>query len=147
MESNIHHFMPDYDSMGRFAKEAEIIRLQGDNQKLMEMLARQCEEIKQLRHELEKEKIARLRPNEYYVYILKCKDNSYYVGISPDPLERLKKHQDGKGAKYVRSRLPAELVYQEGPMTYSEALKIEIIYKKLSHDKKKNMVEVYEVTK
>lgn len=38
----------------------------------------------------------------YYVYILLCKGNSYYTGITNDLLRRLKKHKNGRGAKYTK---------------------------------------------
>lgn len=49
----------------------------------------------------------------YYVYILKCSDNSLYTGITNDLEKRLKCHNDGKASKYTRSRLPVEFVYVE----------------------------------
>lgn len=47
-----------------------------------------------------------------YVYILRCADGSLYTGWTTDLQRRLASHNSGKGAKYTRSRLPVELVYQ-----------------------------------
>ena len=48
----------------------------------------------------------------YYVYILKCADNSYYTGVSNDPERRLAEHIEGKNPdSYTFSRRPLELVF------------------------------------
>lgn len=47
------------------------------------------------------------------MYILKCKDNSYYVGSTVDLERRVKQHNHGEGAEYTKHRLPVELVYFE----------------------------------
>lgn len=49
----------------------------------------------------------------WYVYMVRCRDNSLYTGYTNDPQRRLAVHNAGKGAKYTRSRLPVVLVYQE----------------------------------
>ena len=49
-----------------------------------------------------------------YVYILKCADESYYVGITNDVELRLAQHNSGRSeTSYTNSRLPVELVYVE----------------------------------
>ena len=48
-----------------------------------------------------------------YTYILKCRDNSLYTGWTNDIDKRIKAHNDGKGAKYTKSRRPVELIYYE----------------------------------
>lgn len=72
----------------------------------------------------------------YYVYILKCRDGSLYTGWTTDPERRLKEHNEGKGAKYTRSRLPAVLKYLEIFGTKSEAVKREYQIKQLSRQEK-----------
>jgi putative endonuclease len=48
-----------------------------------------------------------------FVYILRCSDDSYYVG-SARVLERLiAEHASGHGARYTSQRLPVELVFAE----------------------------------
>ena len=47
------------------------------------------------------------------MYILKCKDNSYYVGSTVDLARRVEQHKHGEGAEYTKHRLPVELVYFE----------------------------------
>ena len=48
-----------------------------------------------------------------YVYILRCSDDTLYCGWTNDLDARMKTHNSGRGAKYTRGRLPAELVYYE----------------------------------
>ncbi|WP_349292815.1 GIY-YIG nuclease family protein [Elizabethkingia ursingii] len=38
----------------------------------------------------------------YYVYIIKCADNSYYTGVTRDLLQRLQQHQSGIIPKVIR---------------------------------------------
>lgn len=49
----------------------------------------------------------------WYLYILRCRDDSLYTGITTDVEKRLEMHRSGKGAKYTRGRAPLELVYRE----------------------------------
>lgn len=71
-----------------------------------------------------------------YVYILRCGDGSLYIGTARDIAVRLAQHAAGKGAKYTRSRGPLELVFQEGPMTVSRALRREHQLKQLTRPQK-----------
>lgn len=80
-------------------------------------------------------------PKRYYVYILRCVDGSLYAGYARDPVDRVRVHNTGKGSKYVRSRLPAELVWQQGPLTKAKAMSLEQILKRLSHLLKKELVD------
>jgi putative endonuclease len=73
---------------------------------------------------------------KWFVYLLLCADNTLYCGITNNILNRIKTHSEGKGSKYVRARLPVELVYKENYSTKSEALKREISIKKLSRIEK-----------
>ena len=61
----------------------------------------------------------------YYVYLLRCRDGTLYIGYTDNPERRLRVHNAGKGAKYTRSRLPVELVYQEQCPDKSAALRRE----------------------
>ena len=79
--------------------------------------------------------------NNYYVYILKCRDNTLYTGITTDLENRLKKHNSGVGAKYTRGRTPVELMYYESCLDKSQALKREIAIKKLTRIKKEKLIE------
>jgi putative endonuclease len=71
-----------------------------------------------------------------YVYILRCGDGTFYIGTARDVAQRLATHQAGKGAKYTRSRGPLKVVWQEGPMTVSRALRREHQLKQLTRGQK-----------
>lgn len=73
----------------------------------------------------------------WYLYIVKCSDDTLYTGISVDIPRRIAKHNSGKGAKYVRTRLPVTLVYSETFETHKEAILREIYIK--SWPKKRKM--------
>ena len=75
-----------------------------------------------------------------YVYILKCADGTLYTGWTTDTKERLKSHNEGRGAKYTRSRLPVEMVYTEELENKSEALRREAAIKKLSREEKLKLI-------
>lgn len=79
---------------------------------------------------------------EYFVYILKCSDKTLYTGIAKDVNKRLVEHNSSdKGAKYTRTRRPVELVYKEKLEDRSSACKREYEIKKLSREKKLNLIE------
>ena len=77
----------------------------------------------------------------YYTYILKCSDGSLYCGYTNNPEKRVAIHNEGKGAKYTRSRLPVELVYLESFLEKKEALKRECEIKKLKRCEKLKLLE------
>ena len=79
----------------------------------------------------------------WYLYILRCGDGTFYTGITTDVERRLEEHRQGRGAKYTRGRGPLELAYQEGCGTHSEALKREAAIKKLSREKKEQLIAEY----
>ena len=72
----------------------------------------------------------------YYVYILRCKDKSFYTGITTDVERRFKEHCDGIGGRYTRSHKPEKIVYREKIATRSDALKREAEIKSWSRKKK-----------
>ena len=82
--------------------------------------------------------------NSWYLYILRCKDNTLYTGITTDVEKRLEAHRSGKGAKYTRGRGPLELVYRECCENHSEALKREAKVKKLTREAKELLVKSQE---
>ena len=49
----------------------------------------------------------------YFVYILQCRDGSYYVGSTQNVAERLEVHRSGKGPAFTAGRLPVRLAHQE----------------------------------
>ena len=77
----------------------------------------------------------------WYLYILRCRDDSLYTGITTDVERRLEAHRSGKGAKYTRGRGPLELVYSEKCGDHSEALKRELEIKALSREEKLKLIK------
>ncbi len=75
---------------------------------------------------------------QWHVYLLKCADDTLYTGITNNLQKRIKKHNDGKGAKYTRGRGPVALVNSFICHSKGEALKLEHKIKKLSRDEKLN---------
>ena len=78
---------------------------------------------------------------EYLVYILRCGDGSLYTGCTNDLPRRLRAHQSGRGAKYTRSRLPVELIYQEPAADRSAALRREAAIKRMPRRQKLALLE------
>ncbi|ALU73803.1 GIY-YIG nuclease family protein [Tenacibaculum finnmarkense] len=72
----------------------------------------------------------------YYVYILKCSDNSYYTGVTSNLQERLIEHKNGKNINsYTFKRRPLNLVF------YSEFTNIELAIEKEKQLKKWSKVK------
>ena len=75
-----------------------------------------------------------------YTYILKCSDNTLYTGWTSNLEKRLRAHNQGKGAKYTRTRLPVTLDYFEVYETKKEAMSREFAIKKLSRSQKERLI-------
>lgn len=76
-----------------------------------------------------------------YTYILKCSDGSLYTGWTNRLEERVKAHNEGRGAKYTRGRRPVELVYYETLETKEEALRREYAIKQMNRTRKLLLIE------
>ncbi len=77
----------------------------------------------------------------YYLYIVRCSDNSLYTGITLDIEKRLKEHNTGKrGAKAVKGKLPVNLVYSEELVDKIAALKREREIKSWTKARKESLV-------
>lgn len=79
-------------------------------------------------------KIGRYKP--FYVYMVKCKDGTYYTGSTNNLERRLELHNSGHGAKYLRGRRPVRLVYKKRYRSQSQALKAEVRIKTFTHVQK-----------
>ena len=73
---------------------------------------------------------------EWFVYLVECRDKSFYTGIAKDVSQRIGQHNEGKGAKYTRGRGPVRLLAQSGPFSQGDALRLERIIKKCSKSEK-----------
>ena len=49
--------------------------------------------------------------SQFYMYVLLCKDQTFYTGYTVDLEKRIATHNAGKGAKYTRMRTPVTLLY------------------------------------
>jgi len=77
-----------------------------------------------------------------YVYILKCKDNSYYVGITNDVFKRFEEHRNGINPNsYTFNRRPLQLVYFTTFTNIEIAIAFEKKIKKWSKAKKEALIE------
>lgn len=75
----------------------------------------------------------------WFVYMLLCADGTFYTGITNDVERRFNVHQQGKGARYTRPRLPLKLIYQEKCRGRSAALVREFKMKSFSRKKKEDL--------
>jgi putative endonuclease len=78
----------------------------------------------------------------WFIYILRCADNSLYTGITLDVSKRLDQHNgvDKNGAKYTMARRPVKLVYQEISHSRSDASKREYVIKSLKKSEKELLI-------
>ena len=80
----------------------------------------------------------------WFVYMLRCADNSLYTGITTDIERRLMEHNAEKSVtRYTRARQPVELVYQEILESRAEACKREAQLKKNTKALKEKLVGSY----
>lgn len=78
--------------------------------------------------------------NLWYVYMLRCEDNSIYTGIAKNYEKRFKEHVDGVGAKYTKSRKPIKIEKTFSCSSRSEASKLEYKIKKLTKKNKEILI-------
>ena len=78
---------------------------------------------------------------QWYMYVLRCSDQSLYTGITTDVQRRVKEHNTSKkGARYTRARRPCALLIQWQYDDQSQASKAEYFFKKYSKSKKENAI-------
>ncbi|MDW7980198.1 MAG: GIY-YIG nuclease family protein, partial [Verrucomicrobiales bacterium] len=65
----------------------------------------------------------------YYVYVLSNPAHRHYIGISDNPARRLAQHNSGV-SQWAGTRGPWQLVWQQGPMSLSQARKLEHLLKR-----------------
>ena len=83
----------------------------------------------------------------FYVYILLCRDGSFYTGYTKNLEERTKLHESGNGARYTRMHKPERVAYVELFVSRAKAMKRERIIKKLSHQQKLNLINTQNTSK
>ena len=74
----------------------------------------------------------------WQMYVVQCKDDSYYCGVTTDVERRIQEHngKGKKGAKYTRSRRPVVVVFTQEFPSRSHALKAESHFKSLKRAEK-----------
>ena len=78
---------------------------------------------------------------QIFVYMLRCRDGSYYVGLTRYALEkRIGEHQDGRYPGYTHSRRPVELVWSEEFLWLKDAIACERRLKGWRREKKEALV-------
>ncbi|GAB09440.1 hypothetical protein GOARA_036_01730 [Gordonia araii NBRC 100433] len=75
------------------------------------------------------------------MYILRCADDSYYVGSTVDIERRVIEHNEGKGAAYTRRRRPVELVFVDECETIADAFALEKRVQGWSRAKREALIE------
>ena len=78
----------------------------------------------------------------YFIYILRCSDNSLYCGQTNNLKRRIQEHNsDDSKSKYTRARRLVKLVYFEKYKTINEVLKREFEIKKMTKAKKEILIK------
>jgi putative endonuclease len=79
----------------------------------------------------------------YYVYILKCSDYSYYIGVTNNIEKRVYEHQEGliEGC-YTHNKRPLALMHVEEFTDILEAIAREKQIKGWSRQKKKALISM-----
>ena len=75
-----------------------------------------------------------------FTYILRCADDTLYVGHTENLASREQTHNDGKGAKYTAARRPVRMVYAEEHTSAGSAIARERRLKRWSHKKKEVLI-------
>lgn len=79
--------------------------------------------------------------SNHYMYVVECRDKSYYTGYTNNLEKRLSMHNNGTGAKYTRGRRPVQLIYVETFTTKREAMQAEYRFKQLTKKEKTAYIE------
>ncbi len=78
--------------------------------------------------------------SRFYIYILRCSDDTYYTGCTSDIERRVRQHNQAKnGAHYTKIRRPVELIYSEQYETLALARKREAAIKKWNRERKERL--------
>jgi len=84
---------------------------------------------------------------KWFVYMLRCRDGSYYLGVATDLEDRVKEHNSGQGAAHTKKRRPVKLVYAEEHDDYASARKRETQLKGWRREKKEWLIKGFPSTR
>lgn len=83
--------------------------------------------------------------SDWFLYVLRCADDTLYTGITTDPERRVHEHNNTKqGARYTRCRRPVEMVAVWEYDDRSAASKAEYAFKQLDRQEKLDRIDVGE---
>ena len=78
----------------------------------------------------------------WYLYVLRCNDNTMYTGVTTNLARRLNEHNASpRAAKYTKSRRPVKLVYWVAFSDRSSAQKAEYKFKQLTRKQKEKIID------
>ncbi|PGS49511.1 GIY-YIG nuclease family protein [Bacillus sp. AFS041924] len=77
-----------------------------------------------------------MEDHKHYLYVLECSDATFYAGYTTNIERRVKQHNDRKGAKYTRGRVPVKCIFFEEYETKREAMQAEYAFKQLTRENK-----------
>jgi putative endonuclease len=79
----------------------------------------------------------------YCIYLLECRDGTYYCGITTDMEHRLRQHNAGTASRYTRGRTPVKVLARTGNCySKSMALKLEKAIKKFPKNRKPDIIAI-----
>jgi putative endonuclease len=81
------------------------------------------------------------RKSDYYVYIVRCQQGTLYTGYTSDLKARIKRHNSGHGAKYLRGKGPVKLVWFKKYRYWKCAVKEEARIKRLPRQRKMQLIK------
>jgi putative endonuclease len=78
----------------------------------------------------------------WFLYTVRCSDNTLYTGVTTNPDRRLKEHNESnRGSKYTKSRRPVDdMVLLGWFIGRSRAQKAEYKFKKLTREQKEKII-------
>ena len=76
------------------------------------------------------------RATSWWVYLVRCADDTLYCGATNDLRARIAAHDAGRGARYTRGRGPVELLFKRRMGSRSAALIEEARIKRLPRAEK-----------
>ena len=77
---------------------------------------------------------------KWYVYIIECRDKTYYTGMTWKPSRRWTQHLSGLGSRHTSRHKPEKLVYLEEYDNFEHARRRESQIKKWSRKKKRKLI-------
>lgn len=78
--------------------------------------------------------------SDWWVYLVRCRDKTYYCGITTDVARRIQEHNTGGGAKYTAGRYPVKLLWSHQCVSEGEARSYEYKIKNWGKIKKEKLI-------